>query len=122
MSTVSVLPTAWATLEAALRARRPVWVSYHGRSRLICAHALGWKAGRAMVLGYQAGGETSSGALDPDPRKRWRLLFVDEVDEVVDADAAACWATADNYNAAHPFPAIDEVFTAVDLEPPPRRR
>ncbi len=75
-----------------------------------------------MVLGYQSGGETSSGALDPDPPKRWRLLFVDEVDEVVGADAAFRWATADNYNASHPFPVIDEVFASVDLEPPPRQR
>jgi hypothetical protein len=122
VTTLTALPVAWPCLDEALRARRPVWVSYHGRSRLICPHALGWKAGRAMVLGYQAGGETSSGTLDPDPQKRWRLLFVDEVDEVVGADAAVRWATADNYNASHPFPVIDEVFIAVDHEPPPRRQ
>lgn len=75
-----------------------------------------------MVLGYQTGGETSTGVLDPDPRKRWRLMFVDEIEEVVAADAASDWGTADNYNASHPFPVIDRVFSAIDLEPSPRRR
>lgn len=45
----------------------------------------GGRAGRAMVLGYQTGGEASTGSLDPDPRKRWRLLFVDEIDTVTAA-------------------------------------
>jgi len=66
-----------------------------------------------VVLGYQTGGETSTGALDPDPRKRWRVLFVDEIDDLTTTDAAGSWGTADNYNASHPFPVIDEVFTAV---------
>ena len=70
-----------------------------------------------MVLGYQTGGETTSGSLDPDPRKRWRVLYLDEIDEVVPADTASCWRTADNYNAAHPFPVIDEVFRAIGHEP-----
>lgn len=74
-----------------------------------------------MVLGYQTGGETSSGALDPDPRKRWRVLFVDEIDDWATAEAANGWGTADNYNASHPFPVIDEVFTAVDFAPASRR-
>ncbi len=117
MSDVIVLPVAFTRLDAAMRARRPVLVSYHGRRRLICPHALGWRAGRAMVLGYQTGGETSSGSLDPDPRKRWRVLYLDEIDEVVPADTASCWRTADNYNAAHPFPVIDKVFRAIGHEP-----
>ena len=47
-----------------------------------------------------------------DPRQRWRCLFIDEVDRVL-LDMSAPWATADNYNPAHPFPAIDEVSLAV---------
>lgn len=117
-ATVSVLPTAWARLDEARRARRPVLVAYHGRSRLICPHALGWRAARAMVLGYQTGGDTSTGKLDPDLTKRWRLLFVDQIDEVTDAPGAA-WDTADNYNTQHPFPVIDEVSIAVDHEHSP---
>ena len=103
---------AWAVLADALRARRPVHVCYHGRRRLICPHALGWKAGRPMVLGYQTGGQTSTGALPADPGQRWRCLFVDEVDHVL-VDLSAPWGTAENYNPAHPFPAIDEVTIAV---------
>ncbi|MGH9104647.1 MAG: hypothetical protein ACRDZX_02200 [Acidimicrobiales bacterium] len=110
--TVATLPTPWAVLEAALRGRRPVWLSYHGHRRLICPHALGWHNNRPMVLGYQTGGETSNGALPAEPRQRWRVFFVDEADEVA-ADMAAPWGTAENYNPTHPFPAVDEILAAV---------
>ena len=113
MTTITALPTAWTLLDTALRARQPVWVTYHQRQRLICPHALGWKAGRPMVLGYQTGGQTSTGTLDPDPRKRWRCMFIDEIDQTAEADPTSRWRTADNYNPSHPFPAIDEIAIAI---------
>jgi hypothetical protein len=113
MTTTAALPTAWPCLEAALRQRRPVRLSYHGRQRVICPHALGWSNGRPMLLGYQTGGQTSTGALAADPRRRWRCMFVDEVDQVVAADPASAWGTADNYNPSRPFHAIDEVTIAI---------
>jgi hypothetical protein len=70
-----------------------------------------------MVLGYQTGGQTSTGALPADPRHRWRCMFVDEVDHVVAAGPASTWGTADNYNCSHPFPAIDEVTVAITRAP-----
>jgi hypothetical protein len=118
MTTAAILPVAWAPLEAALRARRPVYVSYHGRQRLICPHALGWKNGRAMVLGYQTGGETSTGTLPSDPRQRWRCMFVDEVDHVVMSGPTNAWGTAVNYNDSRPFNVIDEVALAVAPDGP----
>jgi hypothetical protein len=105
-------PTAWAALEAALRERRPVRVTYHGHERVLCPHALGWKNGRPMLLGYQAGGWTSTGSLDADPRKRWRCLFVDEVGKVV-SEPGKAWAGADNYDPTHPFSSIDDVAVAL---------
>ena len=111
-ATVAALPTPWAVLGAALRERQAVWLSYHGLRRLICPHALGWHNDTPIVLGYQTGGETSSGALPANPRQRWRVFFVDEADHVV-VDMSARWGTADNYNATHPFPSIDEVALAV---------
>lgn len=122
MTPISVLPTVWATLDNALSTRRPVWVSYHGRWRLLCPHALGWRAGRAMVLGYQTGGQTSTGTLNPDPNKRWRLLYVDEIDEVAAADPASSWGSANNYNASRPFPVAVEMCSAVDCQPETRRQ
>src|SRR5580658_9682185 len=80
---ITVIPTTWTALERALRERHPVRVLYHGHERVLSPHALGWKNGRAMLLGYQAGGWTSTGALDTDPHKRWRCLFVDEVAKVL---------------------------------------
>ena len=111
-ATVATLPTPWAVLGAALAERQAVWLSYHGLRRLICPHALGWHNDTPIVLGYQTGGETSSGALPADPRQRWRVFFVDEANDVV-ADMAAPWGTAENYNPTRPFPAVDEVVAAV---------
>jgi hypothetical protein len=108
----TLIATAWAELEEALRERRAVRVTYHGHERVLCPHALGWKNGRAMLLGYQAGGWTSTGALDADPRKRWRCLFVDEVGKVV-AEPGQTWQSADNYDPDHPFSSIDAVAFAV---------
>ena len=105
-------PEAWAPLQAALRQRRAVDVRYHGRQRVVCPHALGWKNRRAMVLGYQVGGQTSTGALDADPRKRWRCMFVDEI-ELVTTDHSAAWQTPDNYNPVRPFNADVEIAFAV---------
>ncbi|MGH8917057.1 MAG: hypothetical protein ACRD1K_09335 [Acidimicrobiales bacterium] len=105
-------PEAWAHLGAALAQRRAVDVRYHGRQRLVCPHALGWKDRRAMVLGYQVGGQTSTGALDPDPAKRWRCMFVDEI-ELVTTDHSAAWQTPDNYNPARPFNGSVEIALAV---------
>ena len=113
MTTTATLPAAWAPLQAALQARHPVFVSYHGRQRIVCPHALGWKAGRPMLLAYQTGGHTSTGTLPADPRQRWRCLYVDEIDDTSATDPASAWQTADNYNHARPFPAIDEVTLAI---------
>ena len=117
VTTPAPLPAAWTALEAALRQRCPVSVSYHGRQRLVCPHALGWKNNRPMLLAYQNGGQTSTGVLNADPRKQWRCMFVDDIDDVVAAEPAI-WATADNYNASHPFNAIDEVTIAITSADP----
>ena len=109
----TALPPAWAALQAALGQRRAVHVLYHGRLRLICPHALGWHNHRALLLGYQGGGQTSTGALDPDPTKRWRCMFVDQI-ELVTADHTTAWQTPDNYNPARPFNAGAEVTFAID--------
>jgi hypothetical protein len=113
MTTTAALPSAWAALEAALRARRPVHISYHGRQRLICPHALGFNHGRPLLLGYQTGGQTSTATLPADPRQRWRCMFVDEIEHIATADPTSPWQTAHNYNPAHPFPATDDVTIAV---------
>jgi hypothetical protein len=116
--TTTATPVVRCLLEAAVRERRAVWLSYHGRERLVCPHAIGWKDRRALLLGYQTGGETSTGDLPTDPRKRWRCFLVDEVEAVALADQTAVWGTADNYNPSHPFHAIDDVTVAVPATSP----
>jgi hypothetical protein len=112
MTTTPDLPTAWAPLEAALRQRRPVRLSYHRHQRIVCPHALGWNNDRPMLLGYQTGGQTSTGTLPADPRRRWRCLFIDEIEQV-EPDPTSAWQTADNYNHTRPFNTIDTVTVAV---------
>jgi hypothetical protein len=119
MTTMSAPPTTWASLETALRELRPVRVVYHGKQRIVCPHALGWINNRPMLLGYQTGGQTTTGTLPADPRKRWRCLHIDEIDQVLPADRASVWGTADNYNHAQPFPAIDTLTIAVTPHDPP---
>jgi hypothetical protein len=118
-TTISALPTTCAHLAQALAARRAVHVTYHRLTRLLCPHALSWRAGRAIVLGYHTGGQTSSATLDPNPHKWRRQLYVDEIDDITTADAG--WSTADNHNAQRPFPTIDELHTAVTDEHPTQR-
>jgi hypothetical protein len=65
-----------------------------------------------MLLGYQVGGQTSTGGLDPDPTKRRCCLFIDEIEQVV-ADTTASWQTGDNYNPSRPFHAIDHLSIAI---------
>jgi hypothetical protein len=66
-----------------------------------------------MLLGYQTGGQTSSGALPADPRHRWRCFFIAEINQVATADPASPWETADNYNHSHPFNSIDHLTVAI---------
>ena len=106
-------PEQWAPIQAALQARRPLWIHYHGHHRLVCPHALGWKNNRPLLLAYQTGGHTTSGVLPADPHQRWRCLYIDHIDEVIPADPASQWHTASNYNPGHPFPAIDTLTIAV---------
>ncbi len=111
--TANLCPPAWDTLEAALLQRRPVRLTYHGRRRTVCPHALGWRNGRAMLLAYQSAGGANGGALPPEPRQGWRNLFVDDICDITLADPPTAWETADNYNASSPFNSIDQLSIAV---------
>lgn len=106
-------PPAWATLEGALRQRRPVVFTYHDRRRWLSPHALGWKDGRAMLLAYQSAAQTTTTAHAEDPRRRWRNFFVEEIHDAAIAGPAVAWESADNYDPSHPFNAIDHLSVAV---------
>ncbi len=112
MTTTTARPPAWDTLEQALRQRRPVRLTYHGRQRTVCPHALGWKNDRAMLLAYQTAAQ-AHGDLPAEPRQGWRNLFVDDISDATVVAPATAWQSADNYNASHPFNAIDRLSVAI---------
>src|ERR1700757_565220 len=87
-------PPAWKVLEQAVMQKRTVRATYHGHDRLLCPHLLGWKNGRAKLLCYQSS-TTTSQALNSDPHKPWRLMFVDELERAVITDDE--WQTAADY-------------------------
>ena len=95
-------PAAWAVLAESLAARRPVRAVYHGKSRLLCPHVLGWRNGRAKVLSYQAGRNPEGSG--------WRSMFVDELDDLTLTEQA--WETDENYAGAPN--GIDIVELAID--------
>jgi hypothetical protein len=105
-------PDAWNVLKQGLAEHRPVRARYHDLNRLLCPHVLGWKDGRAKVLSFQAGGNSTNGSpLSRDPRQRWRTMFVDEILDVELTDET--WETADNYGSV--TNGIDLVEVAVGM-------
>lgn len=90
------LPPAWAVLQLALAAKKPVRARHHNHDRVLCPHALGWKNGRAKLMAYQSGGTTSDGPLPADPAARWRCMFVDDVEAPLIVDEP--WETWDNHS------------------------
>lgn len=104
--------TTWDQLHAALQAHHPVRLSYHGRQRLVCPHALGWKANRPMLLAYQTDGQTRPGTLPPNPHHGWRCFYIDHIDNLHTAGPDTTWISADTYNPARPLPAIDQLAAA----------
>jgi hypothetical protein len=112
-------PPVWEPLETALRHRRPLRLTYHSRQRHISPHALGWKDGRPMLLGYQT--TTTTTHTTPAPHTHspgWRCMYIDEIEDIATPDHTSTWATADNYNPTRPFPAIDHVTIAITTNDP----
>ena len=94
-------PPAFAVLALALLQRRRVTARYLGRERVICPHVLGFSGNRAKLLAYQCGGSTTQGVLPADETRRWRSMFVDEVDQPV--IAAGDFVSAANFTAEGSF-------------------
>ncbi len=47
------------------------------------------------------------------PRPGWRCVYIDEIDSLDTTAPASPWVTADSYNPARPFPAIDHITVAI---------
>jgi hypothetical protein len=72
------MPSAiYATMRAAIRARRPIICIYRDHARAVCPHILGYaKDGREAVFVFQFAGSSSRGL----PRDgAWRCFYLDEV-------------------------------------------
>ena len=115
----TAVAASWVTLQAALHARRPVGLTYHGRHRIVCPHALGWKNHRPMLLAYQTSGSTTTNEPATETQPQWRCMYIDEIDRIDTADPASPWQTAATYNPDRPFPNIDHVTIAIAPNSPP---
>ena len=103
----------WALLVEAITGQRRVAASYHGHERLLCPHVLGWRDGRAKLLAYQVGGETSAGRLAALEGERWRSMFVDEIEGPL--VVVGPWRTARNYRPAPEAVGMDCTELAVPV-------
>jgi hypothetical protein len=107
--------SAWATLRDGLQRRHAVAVRYHDHERVVCPHVLGFGHNRPLVLCYQKEGTTSTGALPEDASRRWRCLFVDEIEVARIADGA--WESAPNYSPSTTRFTVVEAALPSDLRP-----
>jgi len=85
VTTIPARPSAWEPLEAALRQRRPLRLTYHGRQRLMSPHALSWNHGRPMLLAYQTPTPATTTAHADSP-PGWRCMYIDEIHGIHSAD------------------------------------
>src|SRR5450755_3096597 len=70
-------------LRLAATRRQPVRAFYDGLPRLLCPHALGWKAGQLHAFFYQFGGSSKRGLpLTPDGVGAWRCFAVEKLSQV----------------------------------------
>ena len=83
----------YLTIREAILQRRQVIAIYKGYGREMCPHAIGTKEGKAHVLCFQFGGESSKGL---PPGGEWRCFEVDELQNVSVREGP--WHTAPNYS------------------------
>lgn len=69
-------------IEKAIREKKQVHASYHGKERWLCPHILGYDAGgEEQALFYQFAGGSRSG-LSEDLNKNWRCMEIHELRNV----------------------------------------
>ena len=100
----------------AVTARQPVSAIYDQLPRLVCPHRLGRNSdGKARVLCYQYGGESSTGLEPGGSSANWRCMKLEKFSRVELMEGA--WRTAPNHS--RPQTCITEVD--VDAEDYPDR-
>ena len=75
-------------LRAAVLSKTPVCFDYQGRWREVCPHQLGTNAtDDEQMLGYQFGGQSSSGTIGVDQNADWRCFKVAQIANVMSIEA-----------------------------------
>ena len=120
--TTTILPAAWAPLHAALRARRPV---YHllprpPPDRLPPRPGPENKPAHGHRLQNRRTNQHRDAPRRPPDRDGGACTSTKSPTSLAGPKQQAQWATADNYNPAHPFPAIDHITIAVSCAVPQR--
>jgi hypothetical protein len=97
-------------IQEAILKKQQVVANYHGHTRYLCPHVLGYKRGRAQCLFYQFGGTSDSplgGIGSPD---NWRCIPLDGLTDVSVHDGE--WHTAPTHHS-HGQTCVGQVVAVV---------
>lgn len=68
--------SSYELLKRAILSKEQVTATYESNLRQFCPHALGWKNGEEHCLGYQFGGQSTTGPIVPGSPHNWRCFAV----------------------------------------------
>jgi len=113
---IQAVEDMYRLIRAAITARQPISAVYSRLARLVCPHRLGKNSvGKARVLCYQYGGESSTGLEPSGSSANWRCMKLEKFSRVELLEGV--WHTAPNHS--RPQTCIVEVD--VDAEDYPDR-
>jgi len=99
---------SYAVLRDAIINKKQVSCTYRNLAREICPHVIGrGKDGRAMVLSFQFGGQSSTRL---PPGGEWRCMQVDDITNAT--SHAGQWHTGDNHS--RPQTCVKDIDVEVD--------
>jgi hypothetical protein len=102
------MPSAvYSTLLDAIRQKLQVTADYRSLRREFCPHVIGMKRGKEHVLGYQFGGQSSSGL---PPGGEWRCFDVAGLTNV--ATYNGIWHTGNQHT--QPQSCVDQIDVEVE--------
>ena len=70
------------TIKNAIQSKQSLTLTYQGRVRKVCPHAIGLKNGKEQALFYQYGGSSKSG-ISSNPVENWLCISLDGISNII---------------------------------------